>query len=198
MPESQVPASLQPYFEKGIQAYTQGSYDYAVDLLTHVISSAPDATEARRYLRLAIQKSSGQQPSSWIGRLVSLLATLPLRAWAWLCALQGRSRQAVAIYERALCLQPGSRSLLTQLAGCLLHAGMDEAGLAAYEELLSMHPNHLPALRHVAKLCMKRGDDARARQCYERILSAAPNDLEAQQGVRNLDALGTIKKGFSA
>ena len=198
MAESQVPASLQPYFEKGIQAYTQGSYEYAVDLLSHVINNAPDATEARRYLRLAIQKASSQQPASRVGRIASFLATLPLRAWAVACSLQGRSRQAVALYERALSIQPGSRSLLTHLAGCLLRAGMDDAGLAAYEELLSLHPNHLPALRHVAKLCMKRGDDARARACYERILAAAPNDLEAQQGIRNLDALGTIKKGFSA
>ena len=198
MPDSQVPASLQPYFEKGIQAYTQGSYEYAVDLLSHVISNAPDATEARRYLRLAIQKASGQQPASWVSRLAALVATLPLRAWAVACQFQGQPRRAVSLYERALCLQPGSRSLLTGLAGCLLRSGMDEAGLAAYEELLAQHPNHLPALRHVAKLCMKRGDDARARQCYERILSVAPNDLEAQQGVRNLDALGTIKKGFSA
>ena len=198
MAESPVPPSLQPYFEKGIQAYTQGSYDYAVDLLTHVISNAPDATEARRYLRLAIQKVSHQQPSSWVGRLISLLATLPLRAWAAVCGMQGRTRQAVSLYERALCIEPGSRSLLTQLAGSLLRAGLDDAGLAAYEELLSQHPNHLPALRRVAKLSMKRGDDLRARQCYERILSVAPNDLEAQQGIRNLDALGTIKKGFAA
>ena len=198
MAESQVPASLQPYFDKGIQAYTQGSYDYAVDLLSHVISNAPDATEARRYLRLAIQKASSQQPASWASRFTAFLSTVPLRLWAVVYQLQGQSRQAVAVYERALCLQPSSRSLLTNLAGCLLRAGMDEAALAAYEELLSSHPNHLPALRQVAKLGMKRGDDARARQCYEKILAAAPNDLDAQQGLRNLDALGTIKKGFSA
>ena len=47
---------LQPFFEKGVQAFTQGSYEYAVDLLSYVIKAVPDATEARRYLRLAIQK----------------------------------------------------------------------------------------------------------------------------------------------
>ena len=45
---------------------------------------------------------------------------------------------------------------------------------------------------------MKRGDDPQARQCFERILHLHPGDLEAQQSLRNLDALGTIKKGFSA
>ena len=198
MADTQVPASLQPYFDKGIQAYTQGCYDYAVDLLSHVIKSAPDATEARRYPRLAIQKSSSQQPVSWPARLAAWLGTLPLQIGAAVHTLQGQPRRAVYLYEQALGIQPGSRSLLTQLAGALLRAGMDDAGLAAYEELLGLHPNHLPALRHVAKLCMKRGDDARARQCYERILAVAPNDLESQQGIRNLDALGTIKKGFSA
>ena len=50
MPSAVVPTNLQPYFEKGIQAYTQGSYEYAMDLLSVVVKQAPDATEARRYL----------------------------------------------------------------------------------------------------------------------------------------------------
>ena len=41
-----LPTNLEPYFTKGVQAYTQGSYDYAVDLLTFVVHHAPDATEA--------------------------------------------------------------------------------------------------------------------------------------------------------
>ena len=40
-----VPTDLQPYFDKGIQAYTQGSYEYAIDLLTLVVKHAPDATD---------------------------------------------------------------------------------------------------------------------------------------------------------
>ncbi|MBI3323227.1 MAG: tetratricopeptide repeat protein, partial [Candidatus Omnitrophica bacterium] len=73
----------------------------------------------------------------------------------------------------------------------------DDAALAAYEELLGIDPNHVQALRKLARLSMKRGSDDQARQCFERIITLAPNDLEAQQGLRNLDALGTIKKGFT-
>lgn len=198
MPDTSVPTNLQPYFDKGIQAYTQGSYEYAVDLLTFVIQHAPDATEARRYLRLSIQKQSNQVPPSVISQAGLTIITLPLRWWANLAALQGRSRQATNLYEWLLRITPRSRSLLMRLAATLTRAGLEDAALQTYDELLAIDPNHLGALRKLARLAMKRGNDAQARQCFERVLHLHPGDLEAQQSLRNLDALGTIKKGFAA
>ncbi len=198
MPAIAVPTTLQPYFEKGIQAYTQGHYAYAADLLTYVIKQAPDATEARRYLRLAIQKHYSQSPPSWVSQVVAVVLGLPLRLWAGLCLMQGQTRQAIHLYEQLLSLQPRSRGLLMQLAAALSRANLDDAALATYEELLGIDPNSLAALRKLARLAMKHGNDNQARQCFERILKLSPNDLEAQQSLRNLDALGTLKKGFSA
>ena len=192
-----VPTNLQPYFEKGIQAYTQGSYEYAMDLLSVVVKQAPDATEARRYLRLAIQKQFAQHPPSALSEAGLFLVTLPVRVWAILAQLQGNLRQAINLYEWLLRLSPRSRSLLMRLALALSRSGLDDAALETYEELLVLDPNHLGALRKLARLAMKRGNDAQARQCFERLLQLHAGDLEAQQSLRNLDALGTIKKGFS-
>lgn len=197
MPETAVPTNLQPYFEKGIQAYTQGSYEYAVDLLTFVISHAPDATEARRYLRLATQKHFSQQPPSPISQFLLAFLTMPIRLWAILAQLQGNIRQATNLYEWLLRLTPRSASLLMRLAMTLTRGGLDDAALQTYEELLAVDPNHLAALRRLARLAMKRSNDPQARQCFERILQLHPGDIEAQQSLRNLDALGTIKKGFT-
>lgn len=198
MATAAVPENLEPYFTKGIQAYTQGSYEYAVDLLTCVIKHAPDATEARRYLRLAIQRQFAQQPTSPLSQLGLDLLTLPLRLWAILLELQGNARAATNLYEWLLSLNPRSTSLLMRLAMALQRRGLDDAALQTYEELLAVDPNHLGALRRLARLAMKRGNDAQARQCLERIAHLHPGDVEAQQSLRNLDALGTIKKGFSA
>jgi tetratricopeptide (TPR) repeat protein len=198
MPPVTVPTDLQPYFDKGIQAYTQGSYEYAVDLLTFVIKHAPDATEARRYLRLAIQKQFAQRPPSVLSQLGLSVLTLPVRWWAMLAQMQGNTRHAINLYEWLLGLAPRSRLLLMRLAMTLTRSGLEDAALQTYEELLAVDPNHLGALRKLALLAMKRGNDSQARQCFERILHLHPGDLEAQQSLRNLDALGTIKKGFSA
>jgi tetratricopeptide (TPR) repeat protein len=198
MATAEVPVTLQPYFDKGILAYTQGSYEYAIDLLTFVVKQQPDATEARRYLRLAVQKQYSQSPPSWLSQAIACVVSLPIRWAAAFSAMQGQPRKAVQLYEQLLSLQPRSRSLLLQLASNLTRAGLDDAALTTYEELLSMFPNHLPTLRQFARLAMKRGGDQQARQCFERIIGIVPNDLEAQQGIRNLDALGTIKKGFAA
>ncbi len=193
-----VPTNLQPYFDKGIQAYTQGAYEYAIDLLTFVIKHAPDATEARRYLRLAIQKQLARRPPSAVEELLMAALTLPVRLWAIACQLQGRTRQAIGLYEWLLYRLPRSTGLLMRLAATLSRSGMDDAALQTYEEVLAADPNHLGALRKLARVAMKRGNDAQARQCFERILKLHPGDLEAQQSLRNLDALGTLKKGFAS
>ena len=193
-----VPTNLQPYFDKGIQAYTQGSYEYAVDLFTFVVKNAPDATEARRYLRLAVQKQFVQEPPSTLSQFGLALLTLPVRAWATLAQLRGDLRQATNLYEWLLSLMPRSRPLLMRLAMTLTRSGLDDAAQQTYEELLVIDPNHLGALRKLARLAMKRGNDPQARQCFERILHLHPGDVEAQESLRNLDALGTIKNGFSA
>jgi tetratricopeptide (TPR) repeat protein len=128
---------------------------------------------------------------------VLTVATLPIRWWAAIAALQGNVRQAANLYEWLLHLMPRSRSLFIHLATTLTRAGSDDAALQTYEELLAMDPNHLGALRKLARLAMKRGNDPQARQCFERVLHLHPGDVEAQQSLRNLDALGTIKKGFA-
>ena len=193
-----VPTNLQPYFDKGIQAYTQGSFAYAIDLLTFVIRQAPDATEARRYLRLAIQKEFAQQPPSKLSQLSLSALTMPVQWWAMICQLQGHTRRAANLYEWLLSLAPRSRSLLMRLAVALTQSGLEDAAVQTYEELLIVDPNHLAGLRKLSRLAMKRNNDAQARQCFERILHLRPGDLESQQSLRNLDALGTIKKGFAA
>ncbi len=197
MPTITVPTDLQPYFDKGIQAYTQGSYEYAVDLLSFVVKSAPDATEARRYLRLAIQKQFSQRPQSALSTAGIAVVTLPVLWWAMLTELQGRSRQAISLYEWLLSVSPRSRPLLMRLAAALIRNSLEEAAQQTYEELLSIDSNHVGALRKLARLAMKRGNDPQARQCFERLIHLHPGDAEAQQGLRNLDALGTLKKGFS-
>ena len=197
MPSAAPPTDLQRYFDKGVQAYTQGFYDYAIDLLLYVIKQAPDATEARRYLRLAIQKQYTQSPPSMLFQLGSMVLGAPLLAAATFHCLRGQPQQAIALYEQLLRLQPRSKTLLMQLAGALQKSKMDDAAMAAYEELLGLDTNHLPALRALARLSLKRGKDQQARHCFERVMSLAPNDVEAQQSLRNLDALGTIKKSFS-
>ena len=192
-----MPTNLQPYFNKGIQAYTQGSYEYAMDLLGFVLKQSPDATEARRYFRLAIQKQFNQHPPSALSQWGLIWLTAPIRLGAVIVQLQGNVRHAINMYEWLLSLTPRSPSLLMRLAATLNRAGLDDAALQTYEELLAINPSHLGALRKLARLAMKRGNDPQARQCFERVLQLRPGDLEAQQSLRNLDALGTIKKGFS-
>ncbi len=197
MPTRSGPAELQPYLSKGVEAYTEGCYEYAIDLFSYVVRRAPDATEARRYLRLAVQQQWSRHPPSPLSQAGWLLLTLPIRWWAALAAFQGNTRQAIALYEWLLGLMPRSRALLMRLGAALARSGHPEAATQTYEELLAVDPNHIGALRHLARLAMKGGNDPLARRCFERLLKLHPGDLEAQQSLRNLDALSTIKRGFS-
>jgi len=198
MISTEVPNDLIPYFQKGVQAYTQGAHEYAIDLLAYVIKQAPDATEARRYLRLAIQKNYSKNPPSIVSTIGLVFLTLPVRLCAIIAQEIGKTEQATQLFEWLLNLNPRSPTLLMRLAVTLTKRGLDDAAIQTYDELLAIDGNHLAALRKLARIAMKHGNDPKARSCFERILKLKPTDVEAQQSIRNLDALGTLKKGFSA
>ena len=138
-------------------------------------------------LAALVEADTGPRPPGW------QLSLTAVRAFLIGDAHLGTSPKFVgdpALVERAMV------SLVTQRG--LLLIGEPGTAKSMLSELLAADPQHIGALRHLARLAMKKGNDALARQCLERILKLRTGDLEAQQSLRNLDALGTIKKGFAA
>ena len=193
MPE---PVSPHPLLGRGIEALNTSQWPYAIECFTQVLADVPDSVDARRYLRQALRKQAAAASSNPLTAAWHVLQ-------AWPHVIQGQladSRKdwtaAAAAYDQALRQAPQHSAWLYQLGQALLKQGQEAAALDALEEATELNPRLLAATRQLADIYLKRGDDQRARTCFERILKVVPHDIQAERGLKNLDAMGTIRKGF--
>ncbi len=185
-----------PYLEKGRAALEQQQLDYAIELFSHALTLQPDAAEARHLLRVAMQRRLKQQPDSPLTRLTRTLQTLWPSLQATIAELRRDFLHASHHYEAALRHDPTSVRLLTGLARALIHLRFAAAAITTLEEIYELDKKNLFALRNLGQLNVAVDRYDQARRYYEEILKIAPHDLEAERGLKNLDALGTIRQTF--
>ena len=68
--------------------------------------------------------------------------------------------------------------------------------MKVFEEIRVINPNSIVALKNLGQIYSQLDNYSAARKCYETILKIVPHDPEAEKGIKNLDALGTIKDSF--
>lgn len=93
-----------------------------------------------------------------------------LRAWA------ERYDEAMALFDRALRLEPDNRDIQIDRARVLAWRGDPSAGAAALEPLLAADPAYLPALQARAQFFSWAGDYDEALSTYGRIAEITPED----------------------
>jgi protein O-GlcNAc transferase len=94
----------------------------------------------------------------------------------------GRSKEAVASYDRALAIKPDYAEVLTNRGVALWDLKRFEDALASYERALAIKPDYAEALnnRGVTLQDLKRFEEALAS--YERALAIKPDHAEALNG----------------
>lgn len=187
-----------PLLTRGIEALATGQRPYAIECFTQVLADHPDSLEARRHLRQALRQQAAAQRANPLTAALGTLRALPLLLRAQLAEQRKDWTAAASGYDLALRQAPNQSGWLYRLGQALLQQGQETAAIETMEEAAQLNPRMLPATRQLADLYLKRGDDQHARACFERILKAVPHDIQAERGLKNLDAMGTIRKGFSA
>ena len=191
-------AGTHPLLSRGIEALTAGQWPYAIECFTQVLADHPDSLEARRCLRQALRKQEEAAPANPLTAALRTLQAWPIVLQAQLAQQRKDWNAAAAAYDLALRQAPRQASWLYQLGQMLLQLGQEAAAVETLEESIAANPKLLAATRQLADLYLKRGDDQHARACFERILKVVPHDIQAERGLKNLDAMGTIRKGFGA
>ncbi len=64
------------------------------------------------------------------------------------------------------------------------------------EEAKTVNPKDIDALKKLGELYVKKEDYHNAKSAYESALKIDPNDTEVLKSLKNLDALGTMKREF--
>ncbi len=111
---------------------------------------------------------------------------------ATVAAIGGNPREVVALYERAVDVDPNHPGALFGLGVENDRRGNDEVALDLYERSVAQFPPSVGNLLNLGVLYEDRQQYDRAQQCYQRILDAYPNHQRAHLFLKDAAASGDM------
>lgn len=99
---------------------------------------------------------------------------------------QGEYREALALMQQAMDLDPDSRLLQRETAVLYLQLKNEDAALALLEKLLAAHPDDIEALNIMGRLLQSRKRNDDAKKVYARILAQDPDNEDIYLLLGNL------------
>ena len=185
---------LKEFYNKGLLAFEKQNYDYAVDIFSQILSVKYDHAEARHYLHLSLQKrAEGSRPS-----ITSSVNKLFLSMQANGLLKKDNIPACLEILEKILISNPNDSETLKKIADIFYKKGMVPHAINNLEEARLTNPKDIDALKKLGELYVKREDYHNAKAVYESALKINPNDTEVLKSLKNLDALGTMKREFGS
>lgn len=101
----------------------------------------------------------------------------------------GRLKKALAEYNRAVKMAPGSSAARYGLGRTLYDLGQVAKAEAEFKQILKWSPRHRGALKWMGSIAQERGRRAEARKYYERYLATNPKGRAAANVARILQSL---------
>ena len=111
---------------------------------------------------------------------------------ATVAAIGGNPREVVALFERAVDVDPNHPAALFGLGIENDRRGNDEIALDLYERSVAQFPPAVGNLLNLGLLYEDRQQYDRAQQCYQRILDAYPNHYRARLFLKDAAASGDM------
>ncbi len=189
----QVNRKARELFEKARAALERKNYDYAIETLLSALELEPEFLKARQILRAAEIQATGKK--SLFGRGLKSMGTMPGVARARMALKKGNALEALRLAEEALRTAPTSIPALEILAEAGEAAGMPEVAVHAMETAVETHPDNIDLLRKLGRAYSQVDELEKAVACYRKIVSLRPNDQEAQKGLKDAQALRTMRRG---
>lgn len=183
---------LKEFYNKGLLAFEKQNYDYAIEIFTQMLSSQYDHLEARHYLHLSLQKkAAGSKPSlaSYINKPFLLMQANGMLK-------KDNAPGCLEMLEKILASNPSDSEILKKIADIFYKKGMAMHAINNLEEAKLVNPKDIFTLKKLGELYVKKEDYHNAKTTYESALKINPNDTDALKSLKNLDALGTLKREF--
>jgi tetratricopeptide (TPR) repeat protein len=189
---------LKEFFNKGLLAFEKQNYDYAIDIFTDILSCKYDHWEARHYLHLALQKKHPLCNSNLAKKLIHSAAAPILNMQADNLLKKNDPEGALLILEKILLSNPYDTSALKKISDIFLNKNLVQHAINNLEEAKLGNPNDITVLKKLGEIYLKKEDYQNAKANYDAILKINPNDMDSLKSLKNLDALGTIKREFGS
>ena len=196
MTNNTLPAEVKDHFEKASMAIDKKNYDYAIELLTHVINIKPDFAKGRQLLRLAEIKRFEENPPNIILRIINRVFSFLHMLPAIVNETKGDNQGAISIYEKILRKDSKNTLVLVKLGNLLKIEDMKEIAALTLESAVSISTKNPTAYQILGEIYSDLAIYDKARFCFKKVLELKPHDANAERGLKNLDALSTIDKSF--
>jgi len=183
---------LSPQQQEVLKRAKEAEPEYAIALLTDLVKSVPEHLEARRLLRA--NELTKYKSASSLSRKLSGMKVTPLQ-------MKGRNnlkknpKEAMAIAEDILAIDPTSEAGNDLLADAARATGLDDVAVLALETLRDCKPELIPNLKKLGALYMELGEIDKAISVYELGRKHAPTDGELNRGLKDASALQAQSKG---
>lgn len=194
----EITKDLKDSYEKALSALKRDNYDYAIDILSGIVSIQQDFATARHFLRIAERKKYETSPPNSVTKIVIFLISIFYTIKAFILRLRNDPSLAVMEYEKILALNPFAKNTLFRLGKTFIYMGLNESAIYAFEEIFAMRPKNIVVLKNLGKLYMDIGEYDKSKSYYKKLMEIHPHDHDAEKGLRNIDALGTIKRNYAS
>jgi len=183
---------LKEFYNKGLLAFEKQNYDYAIEIFSRIISFQYDNLEARHYLHLSLQKKTGGSKPSITNSISKIFLTMQADGMLKKDNIPG----CLETLEKIIASNPNNSETLKKIADIFYKKGMTMHAINNLEEAKTVNPKDIDALKKLGELYVKKEDYHNAKSAYESALKIDPNDTEVLKSLKNLDALGTMKREF--
>ena len=180
-------------YQKAHDALLRENYDYAVDLFTQVLDKEPGLLDARKGLRTAQNKKSGDS-GGFFKKAWSSASSSPMVAKGQL-ALRKDPTEALQIAEQVLNSDPGNSSAHRIVVEAANTLGMPRTAVMSLEVLSKNSPKDKAVLIQFARALAEVGEGRRAEKILTDFARLFPLDNEISQTLKNLSATKTLSEG---
>jgi len=187
-----LPVQIRDYYNKGVEAVNRENFGYAIELFSSALALKQDFAEARFYLWLSLWEQQKHNPNILkliIGKISAFLTMMG----AYSLQKSGKTWEAIYKFEKAMRADPANTAILNAIAGCLLSEGQTLNAIKVLEGIPMINNKDSGTLKKIAGLYKGMENYEKARAFYMATLQANPNDMDAEHGIKELDAIKTLK-----
>lgn len=180
-----------PLMGAGEDAFAAGDFDTALDMFSRIIEKDPGNPQTRLFrARTLMAMGRPAEAADEFIRAAAIDSTnsTPYFQLGNIAQSKGNMEEALAHYERALELVPGSPEALANIAGVLTEKGLTDSAEALLKQALKTAPRSKEAVLNLAVIYSSRGQDDEALELFQRALELDPGSVKAMANIAGIYA----------
>ena len=186
--------------QQGLEAFRDGDYETAANLLEQFVQEAPDNPWGHMYLSFSYEKLGDQEAAIRAMRSAFDIAPRSLAFERYLVSMlrkSGQNAEAEEVLRRHLEVYPDDDSAKVELARTMRAEGRTEEAIAAMEAVVAQYPENLDARLELGESLKTEGRGDEAAAAFRGAAEAHPDSAVAHHawGVTEL-ATGNFEESL--